>query len=67
MAKKLFNLRKNGRCTVCTKKIKIQIFKGTGFCSKECKKAAGHDVSSVGIYMHVTNEERDMIGEHRGE
>lgn len=56
---------KRGFCRVCFKKINVMAFRGTEFCSDVCRKKAGADVSSVGSYMFVTNEERNLINDLR--
>jgi hypothetical protein len=48
-------------CITHGREIKTMTFRGTGFCSIECKKEAGADVSSVGTIMFVTLDERDKI------
>ena len=40
-------------------------FRGTGFCSVNCKKKYGKDVSSVGTIMFVTSGEKAAIEEAR--
>ena len=52
-------------CVSHGREIKTMAFRGTGFCSVECKKEAGADVSSVGTIMFVTNEERNKIMKSR--
>lgn len=51
----------NENCVVCHRKIEVAIFKGSDYCSDQCKKAAGADVSSVGTHMFVTTEEYQKI------
>jgi len=48
-------------CITHGREIKTMAFRGTGFCSINCRKEAGADVSSVGVVMFVTREERDKI------
>lgn len=48
-------------CVVDGREISIPIFKGSGFCSIDCRKEAGADVSSVGTVMFVTTDERHKI------
>lgn len=45
--------------------IAVSIFKGTGACSINCRKALGDDVSSVGQHMFITNDEKKIIEESR--
>lgn len=52
-------------CSVDGKVIKTMTFKGTGFCSVECRKKAGDDVSSVGTHMFVTASEKRIIDAFR--
>lgn len=54
-------------CKVCGKPVLVMAFQGTSICSVKCKKDAGLDISSVGTMMFVTSEEKEMIGEYRGE
>ena len=49
----------------CGKKITVMAFRGTGFCSVNCKKKHGKDVSSVGTIMFVTSGEKAAIEEAR--
>lgn len=49
----------------CGNKITMQIYKGTGVCSLNCKKKYKGDVSSVGTIMFVSTDERDKIMEAR--
>ncbi len=37
---------RRARCEVCLKKIKVQIFKGTGVCSTECEKKRKGEVET---------------------
>lgn len=53
------------KCKNCDKKIQVAIFKGSGYCSIDCKKALGDDVSSVGTHMFVTRDEKKMIDQAR--
>jgi hypothetical protein len=48
-------------CVVDGKPIQVTIFQGSGFCSDQCRKAAGNDISSVGTFMFVTTTERKKI------
>ena len=48
-------------CVSHGRPIETMAFRGTGFCSEDCKKIAGADVSSVGTVMFVTREERTKI------
>lgn len=48
-------------CVSHGREIKTMAFRGTGFCSEDCKKLAGADVTSVGTIMFVTTEERHRI------
>lgn len=48
-------------CISHGREIKTMAFRGSGFCSIECRKLAGDDVSSVGTIMFVTIDERKKI------
>jgi len=48
-------------CTVCTKKIEVMAFRGTGFCSVTCKKEAGLDVPADGTMMYVSRGEKLLV------
>lgn len=52
-------------CKVDNKPIKVMAHRGTGFCSIDCRKKAGDDVSSVGTIMFVTTDERHKIEKRR--
>jgi hypothetical protein len=55
-------------CKVDGEPIEVMAFKGTGFCSVNCRKEAGDDVPSVGTHMFVTTAEKRMIdGARNGE
>ena len=46
-------------CKTCGNKIETMAFKGTGYCSVNCEKAAGHD--------HVDYGKADLMLVSRGE
>ena len=52
-------------CKNCNKNIEVTIFRGSGVCSVDCRKALGLDVSSVGTMMFVTTEEKHTVEEAR--
>lgn len=54
-------------CTNCRKTIKVAIFKGTGYCSVNCKKAAGIDHVDYGKadLMLVSRDEAAMVEKRR--
>ena len=52
-------------CLVCGRGIEVAIFKGSGYCSIDCRKKAGLDTSSVGTYMFVASDEKQLIEEIR--
>lgn len=52
-------------CLNCGKAIEVIIFRDSDYCSDQCRKAAGADVSSVGTYMFVTEKEKHQIKEAR--
>lgn len=54
-------------CENCGGYIYVTAFKGEPFCSIDCKKALGLDVSSVGTFMFVTHEEKRSIESGRRE
>jgi len=56
-------------CKTCGNEIMIQVFKGTGFCSVNCKKAVGIDHVAYGEseMMLVTREEQTRIHAERAQ
>lgn len=38
-------------CENCGRKIEVTIFRGEGFCSDDCRKALGRDVTAGGTTM----------------
>lgn len=61
----LENPMPDDNCKQCGTKIEMMAFRGSGFCSDQCKKDAGVDRPSVGTYMFVTTDEKRMIEEYR--
>lgn len=55
----------DNNCTNCGRQILVMAFRGTGFCSVNCKKASGIDVGSQGTLTFLTREERQIIEESR--
>lgn len=49
----------------CGAKIETMAYRGTGVCSDQCRKRYLGDVSSVGTYMFVSQDEKDKIMEGR--
>lgn len=53
------------KCIACGNEIKVAIFKGSSFCSVDCKKSSGLDTPSVGTYMFLTRHEADALNRAR--
>lgn len=52
-------------CKTCGTTIQVMAFRGTGYCSVDCKKAAGIDHATQGTLTFLTREEAAMIKENR--
>lgn len=55
----------NTTCIVCHKPIKVMAFRGSDFCSDDCRKKSGADIKAEGTMMFVTPEEAAQIKRRR--
>lgn len=52
-------------CNNCGKTIQVMIFRGSGYCSIDCKKALGLDHAPYGNMMVVTASEQQFVEKRR--